>query len=76
MIITTLNLNSTIWFKLYFICITNTVKSLYYDHLWDYPKVVLKTTFRQSQRGSLIRATLGVENEETNNLNLANKVFN
>ena len=37
--------------------------------------MVLKTTFGQSQRWSLIRDTLGVENEETNNLNLANKVF-
>ena len=39
-------------------------------------KVVLKTTFGQSQRWSLIRGTLGVENEEKNNLNFANKVFN
>ena len=36
----------------------------------------LKTTFGQSQRWSLIRDTLGEENEETNILNLANKVFN
>ena len=38
--------------------------------------MVLKTTFEQSQRWSLIRGTLGVENEEKNNLNFANKVFN
>ena len=38
--------------------------------------MVFKTTFGQSQRWSLIRGTLGVENEEKNNLNLANKVFN
>ena len=38
--------------------------------------MVLKTTFGQSQRWSLIRYTLGEENEGTNNLNLANKVFN
>ena len=38
--------------------------------------MVLKTTFGQSQRWSLIRDTLGVENEETSNLSLANKVFN
>ena len=38
--------------------------------------MVLKTTFGQSQRWSLIRDTLGVENEEKNNLNFANKVFN
>ena len=42
----------------------------------DGPKVVFKTTFGQSQRWSLIRGTLGVENEEKNNLNFANKVFN
>ena len=54
----------------------NTVKSLYQDHLWDSPKVVLKTTFGQSQRWSLIRGTLGVENEEKNDLNFTNKVFN
>ena len=47
-----------------------------WDHLWDCPKVVLKTTFGQSQMWSLIRGTLGVENEEKNNLNFANKVFN
>ena len=34
------------------------------DHFWTVPK------------GSLIRGTLGVENEEKNNLNFANKVFN
>ena len=38
--------------------------------------MVLKTTFGQSQRWSLIRGTLGVENEEKNKLNFANKVFN
>ena len=38
--------------------------------------MVLKTTFGQSQRWSLIRGTLGVENEEKNNLNVANKVLN
>ena len=43
--------------------------------LGDCPKVVLKTTFGQSQRWSLIRGTLGVENEEKNNLNFANKAF-
>ena len=53
-----------------------TVKFLYYDHLWDCQKVVLKTTFWQYQSWTLIRGTLGVENEETNNLNFANKVFN
>ena len=37
--------------------------------------MVLKTTFGQSQRWSLIRGTLGVENEEKNNLNLVNEVF-
>ena len=37
--------------------------------------MVLKTTFGQSQRWSLIRDTVGVENEEKNNLNFANKVF-
>ena len=46
------------------------------DHLWDCPKVVLKTTFGQSQRWFLIRFTLGVENKEKNNLNFANKIFN
>ena len=56
--------------------VTYTVKFLYKDHLWDCPKVVLKTTFAQSQRLSLIRGALGVENEEKNNLNFANKVFN
>ena len=54
----------------------NTVKFLYYDHLWNCPKVVLKTTFGQSQRWSLIRGTLAVENEEKNHLNFAYKVFN
>ena len=38
--------------------------------------MILKTTFGQSQRWSLIRCTLGVENEKKNNLNFANKVFN
>ena len=38
--------------------------------------MVLKTTFGQSQRWSLIRGTLGVEDEEKNILNFANKVFN
>ena len=38
--------------------------------------MVLKTTFEQSQRWSLIRGALGVENEEKNNLNFANNVFN
>ena len=38
--------------------------------------MVLKTTFGQSQRWSLIRGTLGVENQEKNNLNFSNKVFN
>ena len=38
--------------------------------------MVLKTTFGQSQRWSLIRGAQGVENEEKNNINCANKVFN
>ena len=38
--------------------------------------MVLKTTFGQSQRWSLIRDTLGVENEEKHGLNFANKVSN
>ena len=38
--------------------------------------MVLKTTFGQSQRLSLIRGTLGVENEEKINLNFENNVFN
>ena len=38
--------------------------------------MVLKTTFGQSQRLSLIRGTLCVENEEMNILNFAKKVFN
>ena len=38
--------------------------------------MVLKTTFGQSQRWSLIRCTLGVENEEKNSLKIANKIFN
>ena len=42
----------------------------------DCPKVALKTTFGQSQRWSLIRGTLCVENEEKNNFNFTNKVFN
>ena len=54
----------------------DTVKFLYYDHLWDCPKVVLKTTFGQSQRWSLINGTQVEENEEKNYLNFANKVFN
>ena len=53
-----------------------TEKFLSLDHLWDCPKVVLKTTFGQSQKWSLIRDTLGVENEEKNYLNFTNKVFN
>ena len=36
----------------------------------------LKTTFGQSQRWSLIRGTLGVENKEKNKSNFANEVFN
>ena len=55
---------------------STTVKFLHEDHLWDCPKVVLKNTFGQSQRWSLIRCTLGVENEEKNSLNFTNKVFN
>ena len=35
-----------------------------------------QTTFGQSQRWSLIRGTLGVGNEEKNNLHLAYMVFN
>ena len=38
--------------------------------------MVLKTTFGQSQRWSLNRGTMGVENEEKNNLNFVNEVFN
>ena len=40
--------------------------------------MVLKTIFGQSQRWSLIRDTMGpgVEKEEKNNLNFANKVYN
>ena len=38
--------------------------------------MVLKTTFGQSQRWSVIRCRLGVENEEKTNFNFANKVFN
>ena len=38
--------------------------------------MVLKTTFGQSQRWSLIRGTVGVENEEKTYLKFANKVFN
>ena len=56
--------------------ISTTVKFLYKDHLWDCPKVVLKTTFGQSQRWSQIRGTLCVENEEKNNFNFTNKLFN
>ena len=37
--------------------------------------MVLKTTFGQSQRWSLISGTLAVENEEKNKSNFANKVF-
>ena len=36
-----------------------TVKFLYQDHLWNCPKVVLKTTFGQFQRWSLTRGTRG-----------------
>ena len=38
--------------------------------------MVLKTTFGQSQRLSLIRCTLSVENKEKNCLNFQNKVLN
>ena len=38
--------------------------------------MALKTTFGQSQRWSLSKCTLGVENEGKDNLNFANKVFN
>ena len=38
--------------------------------------MVLKTTFGQSQRWSLIRGILGVENEEKDISNFANKVVN
>ena len=38
--------------------------------------MVLKTTFGQSQRWSLIRVTLGVENEEKNKSIFENNVFN
>ena len=36
----------------------------------------LEDHFWQSQRWSLIRGTIGVENEEKSNLNFANKVLN
>ena len=35
-----------------------------------------KTTFGHSQRWSVIRGTLGVGNEEKNDLNFAYKAFN
>ena len=38
--------------------------------------MVIKTTFGQFRRWSLIGGTLGIETEEKNNLNFANKVFN
>ena len=38
--------------------------------------MVIKTTFGQFRRWSLISGTLGIETEEKNNLNFANKVFN
>ena len=38
--------------------------------------MVFKTTFGQSQMWSLVRCSLGVENEGLDNLNFANKVFN
>ena len=38
--------------------------------------MVLKTTFGQSQRWSLNRGILCVENEEKNNFNFLNKVLN
>ena len=42
-----------------------------------YSKIsILRPPLGQSQRWSLIRGTLGVENEEKNNLNFAIKVFN
>ena len=63
-------------FKLFFSSFSTPSVPLIRDHFWDCPKVVLKTTFGQSQWWSLIRGRLGVENEEKNNLNLANKVFN
>ena len=60
-----------------------TVKFLYWDHLWDCLKVFLKTSLKDldSFKGglnilTLIRGTLGVENEEEDNLNFANEVFN
>ena len=37
--------------------------------------MVFKTTFGPSQRWSIIKDTPGVENEEKNNLNFANKVL-
>ena len=39
-------------------------------------KSVLKTTFGQSQRWSLSRCTLGVENEGEIHLNFQNRIFN
>ena len=38
--------------------------------------MVLKTTFGQSQKWSLIRGTLVAENDEKNDLNFANRVSN
>ena len=38
--------------------------------------MVLKTTFGQSQKWSLIRGILCVENEKKNNFNFTNKAFN
>ena len=46
------------------------------DHFWTVPKVVLKTTFGQSQRWSLIKGKLCIEYERKNNFNFTNKVFN
>ena len=39
-------------FKLFFSSFSKASVSLIRDHLWDCPKVVLKTTFGQSQRWS------------------------
>ena len=42
-------------FKLFFSSFSTTSVHLIRDHLWDCPKVVLKTTFGQSQRWSYYR---------------------
>ena len=49
-------LKNLFWnFKLFFSSFSITSVHLIRDHLWDYPKVVFKTTFGQSQRWSYYR---------------------